>query len=140
MGTVRQATVCHLNSAIVFRGRSILSPRHLQLLLRSRKLLVRRQVDDHQVEQILKTYISKTVINVGDYEETYALHLPSLFSSVALLPSLSASSGWITVFLAFSGWLDLASGEQREPGALEGRMARVGDSSCEIRSLVCWDC
>lgn len=80
------------------------------------------------------------MINVRDYEETYALHLPSLFSSFALLPSLSASSGWLTVFLAFSGWLDLASGEQREPGALEGGMARVGDSSCEIRSLVCWDC
>lgn len=60
---VRQ-TIAYLPSFpnFSFGGNSILSPRHLQLLLRSRKLLIRRQIDDHQVEQILKPYISMTVI------------------------------------------------------------------------------
>lgn len=70
---------------------------------------------------------------------TYALHLPSLLPAFTLPSTLCTSARWLAVRLAFGGWLNLAAGEEGEPGALEGGVVGVGDSGSEIWALVCGD-
>ena len=92
----------------------------------------RRQIDDHQVEEILEQTHQRERREYKKY--AYDLHLPSL---LALLPALATSSGWLTIRVAFDGRLDLAAGEECEPRALESRMGGVRDSGCKCWELVC---
>ena len=85
--------------------------------------------------------MSKTVlVRERLRSETYALQFPFLISSFAFPATLSTSVGWLTTLVVLVRWLDLAAGEERELGAMESRVIRVGDSGGEVWSLVCGDC
>ena len=65
----------HSNPQVRFRSRTILYQRHLQLLLGSRKLLVRRHVDNHQVERILQALLARTVAGSRPEEKPHPLFI-----------------------------------------------------------------